>query len=141
MLGAPGRFQHGSVTEYSPAPAERDAGLNTDERAELERLRAETADLRRQAEGPGRRRRFSWRALLAVAAIVLGCVLAPVAVLGVWAANEVSDTGRYVATVQPLINDPAIQNVLTDKITNQITSRLNVNGVVKQASARPRARG
>ena len=35
--------------------------------------------------------------------IVLGCVLAPVAVIGVWAGNEVSDTGRYAATVEPLI--------------------------------------
>ena len=66
---------------------------------------------------------------------MLGCILAPVAVLGVWAGNEVSDTGRWVATVEPLIHDPAIQNVLTDKITKEITSQLNLSGTLAQASA------
>ena len=77
--------------------------------------------------GTARKRRFSWRTPVSIVLIVLGCILGPVAVLGVWAGNEVSDTGRWVATVEPLIHDPAIQNVLTDKITDQITSRLNLN--------------
>jgi len=62
-------------------------------------------------------------------------------VLGVWAGNEVSDTGRWVATVEPLIHDPAIQNVLTDKITTEITNRLNVTGTIDQASAQLNDRG
>ena len=66
--------------------------------------------------------------------IVLGCVLAPVSVLGVWSANQVSDTSRYIANIEPLVHDPAIQNALTDKITIQITSRLNVAGVTDQAA-------
>jgi hypothetical protein len=130
-----------NAVEGSRLTAARDSDLNADERAELERLRSETAELRRQADGPHRRHRFSWRALVAVVLIVLGCVLAPVAVLGVWAANEVSNTGRYVATMQPLIDDPAIQNVLTDKISNKITSQLNINGTVKQASAQLNSKG
>ena len=84
---------------------------------------------------------MSWRTPVAIVLIFLGCVLAPVSVLGVWAANQVSDTGRYVANVEPLIHDPAIQNALTDKITNQITSRLNVTGVVNQASAQLNSKG
>jgi hypothetical protein len=133
--------------ETPPALAAEDAGLSQDERAELERLRAETAELHRQSAGPegpdGRRRRrhFSWRSFVAILLIVLGCVLAPVAVLGVWAGNEVSDTGRWVATVQPLINDPAIQNYLTDKITNEITSQLNLTGTINQASAQLNDKG
>jgi hypothetical protein len=145
------------VTEHPRAPVEpnqtqpglaaEEAQLSQDERAELERLRAETAKLRGQAGGPGgpggpgRRRRFSWRTLAAVVLIVLGCVVAPVAVLGVWAGNEVSDTGRWVATVQPLIQDSAIQNVLTDKITNQITGQLNLSGTVNQAAAELKSKG
>ena len=72
---------------------------------------------------------------------MLGCVLAPIAVVGVWAGNQITDTGRYVATVQPLINDPAIQNVLTDKITNEIISQLNLTGTVDQAAAQLQTRG
>jgi hypothetical protein len=73
--------------------------------------------------------------------IVAGCVLAPVSVLAVWAANEVSNTGRYVATMEPLVHDPAIQNALTDKITAQITTRLNVTGYADQAAAALSGRG
>ena len=122
-----------------PRPAAENQGLSQEERAELERLRAQTAGFRRQ--GPVRRRHVSWRASVAVVLIVLGCVLAPVAVLGVWAGNEVSDTGRWVATVEPLIHDPAIQNVLTDKITNEITSRLDITGTIDQASVQLDSKG
>jgi hypothetical protein len=128
-----------SSIDGEPSPAAEGDELSQDERAELERLRAETAELHNHA--PARRRRFSWRALVSVVLIVLGCVLAPVAVLGVWAGNEVSDTGRWVATVEPLIHDPAIQNVLTDKITDQITSQLNITGTINQASAQLDSRG
>ena len=127
-----------------PEQAAEDAGLSQDERAELERLRAETAEQRSQPggpAGPGHRRHLSWRAPVSILLIVLGCGLAPVAVLAVWAGNEVSDTGRWVATVQPLINDPAIQNALTDKITNEITSQLNISGNINQAAAQLNSKG
>ncbi len=127
-----------------PRPAAEGQELSPDERAELERLRAETARLHDQGGqggGPSRWRRFSWRMPVSIVLIVLGCIVAPVAVLGVWAGNEVSDTGRWVATVEPLIHDPAIQNVLTDKITTEITNRLNVTGTINQASAQLNARG
>ena len=52
-----------------------------------------------------------------------------------------SDTGRWVATVEPLIHDPAIQAVLTDKITKEITSQLNLTGTIDQASAQLNDRG
>src|SRR6516162_11794712 len=159
---APG-FQHRFVTDHSqvpvepnetpPGPAAEEAGLSSDERAELERLRtehaehAETAELHGQPAGPdspngkGRRRHFSWRTPVSIVLIVIGCILTPVAVLGVWAGNEVSDTGRWVATVQPLINDPAIQNYLTDTITNQVVSQLNLSGNINQAAAQLNDKG
>jgi hypothetical protein len=109
--------------------------------AEQERLRAETAELPGRPAGAARPRHASWRTPVATVLIVLGCILAPVAVIGVWAGNEVSDTGRYVATVEPLIHQPAIQNYLTDQVTNQITSRINLTGLVNQASAQLNSKG
>ena len=106
-----------------------------DEQAEIDRLRAEVEQLRSKQASTVRRRRIGWRAPVATILIVLGCVLAPVAVLGVWSANQVSDTSRYIANIEPLIHDPAIQNALTDKVTNQITSHLNVTGLTNQAAA------
>ncbi|HEY6310916.1 MAG TPA: hypothetical protein VIY52_08925 [Streptosporangiaceae bacterium] len=43
--------------------------------------------------------------------------------------------------MEPLIHERAIQNALTDKITVQITSRLNVTGVINQASAQLNSKG
>ena len=131
--------------DHELEPAAANSGLSQDERAELERLRAESAKGEGQGEGQGaggkRRRHLSWRTPVSIILIVLGCILGPVAVLGAWAGTEVSDTGRWVATVEPLIHDPAIQNVLTDKITTEITSRLNITGTVNQAAAQLNDRG
>jgi hypothetical protein len=124
-----------------PGSAEENSGLSQDGRAELERLRAETAELHSQPAGRGRRRRISWRTPVSIVLVVLGCVLALVAVVAVWAGNEVSDTGRYVATVEPLIHDPAIQDALTDKITNEIVSQLDLTGTISQASAQLNDKG
>ena len=123
------------------ASAAANQELSPDERAELERLRAVTAELESQGTGKVRRRHMSWRTPVSLVLIIIGCILAPVAVIGVWAGNEVSNTGRYVATVEPLIHDPAIQNVLADKITDQITSRLNITGTINQAAAQLNSRG
>jgi hypothetical protein len=142
-------------TGGTPQPVPEDPELSASERAELERLRAETAELERlraetaelerlraeaaqlrsERAGAARRRRVSWRTPVAVVLIVLGCVLAPLSVLGVWSANEVSNTSRYIANIEPLIHDPAIQNALTDKLTIQITDHLNIAGYTSQAAA------
>ena len=78
---------------------------------------------------------------MATVLIVVGCLLAPLSVLAVWTANQVSDTGRYVANVEPLIHDPAIQNALTDKITNEVTSNIHVTAYTDQAAALLTAKG
>lgn len=110
------------------------AGISADERAELERLRAEVAELRSVPSRPTSHRRVSWRAAVASLLIVLGCVFAPLSVVAVWSANQISDTNRYVANVAPLISEPAIQRALTDKITAQISDRLNLATVTGQAA-------
>jgi hypothetical protein len=129
-----------SGTGGEPGSAAENYELSQDEGAELERRRAETAGPRSQQAGQARQRR-SWRTPVSVVLIVLGCILAPVAVIGVWAGTEVSDTGRWVATVEPLIHDPAIQNVLTDKITDQVVSNLDITGTVNQAAAQLNSNG
>ena len=115
-----------------------------DEREELERLRAEVRELREQGPGQGEGaapwkgwtgRRGHWRALVSAILITLGCVLAPVSVLGVWAANQVSNTDRYVANLAPLISEPPIQHALSARLTSEITSRLDVQALTAQASA------
>jgi hypothetical protein len=40
-----------------------------------------------------------------------------------------------VANVEPLVHNPAVQNALTDKITNEITTQVNVTAYANQAAA------
>jgi hypothetical protein len=133
----------------SQGPLTHDAGPpGPDERAELERLRAENAQLRSRPEpanghagGAKRRHRPGWRGPVAVLLIVLGCVLAPVSVIAVWTANQVSDTNRYVQNVAPLIHEPAVQSALTDKITKQINAQIHVQALTNQAADTLSSRG
>jgi hypothetical protein len=111
-----------------------DGGSSSGGRPEHQAARAEVAGPRGRPPQP-RRRRFSWRTPVAALLIVAGCVLAPVSVLAVWTANQVSDTSTYVANVAPLIKDPAIQNALTDRLTSEIVSRIDVKGLTDQAAA------
>jgi hypothetical protein len=124
-----------------PGPVTQDPGLSPGERAELHRLRAQVAELSRQRDSAAGRHRVSWRTPVAALLIVMGCVLAPLSVLGVWSANQVSDTSRYIANIEPLIHEPAIQNALTDKITNQITSHVNVTAYINQAATALSSKG
>ena len=120
--------------------------LSADERAELERLRNEVADLRSQVSAasaaaperpivppPSRPRRQWWRSVVATLLIVIACILAPVSVVAVWTKNLLTDTDRYVTTVAPLASDPAIQNAVADKVTAEIFARLDVQGITNQA--------
>jgi len=118
--------------------------LTGDERAELQRLRAEVAEFHEhppEEPPPGRRTRLGWRAPVATVLIVIGCLLAPLSVFAVWTANQVSNTDRYVENVAPLIHEPSIQRAMTDEITRQITTRLNVKGLAEQAAGALTQRG
>jgi len=138
-----------STDSNVPGPGGR--SLSRDERAELEALRREVTTLRAQPAQPAPpappaqpatgRRRGRWRSPVAAILIVLGCLLAPISVLGIWTANQVSNTDRYVATVSPLIQDPAIQHAATDKITTAIMTQINVPTLASQTATQLNQRG
>jgi hypothetical protein len=121
--------------------------VTEDERTELLRLRAENAALRAQADRGGVAQaarpvvRQRWRMIVASLCIVLACVLAPLSAVAVWTRNQVTNTDRYVATVTPLANDPAIQQAITDQITAQVFNYIDVQGLTNQAIAALTERG
>jgi len=86
----------------------------------------------RGVAGPGPVGRQRWRTILAVVLIVVGCVLAPLAGVALWARNQVTNTDRYVRTVAPLAADPAIQQAIANQLTTQVFSYLDVQGLTNQ---------
>jgi hypothetical protein len=121
-----------------------DSALTEEERAELQRLRAEVTTLRSQAQqapaagsgrsaAVGRGARQRWRSIVATLLIVVACMLAPLSVAAIWTRNQVTNTDRYVATVTPLASDPAIQNAIADQITAQVFTYIDIKGLTTQA--------
>jgi hypothetical protein len=140
------------------SPTSENPTLTAEERAELERLRAENAALRARmgqegaagtdtepTPGAGRVGRRRWRSIVATLLIVVACVLAPLSVAAIWTRNQVTNTDRYVATITPLASDPAIQQAITDQITAQVFTYIDIQALTTQItdalSARAEGRG
>ncbi|WP_054813717.1 hypothetical protein [Nocardia arizonensis] len=112
-----------------------DAPLTDDERRELLRLRREVDDLRR-AHGadtgarPGHPRlRWTGVAIL----LALAAALAFAAVPARYLHGELLDTDRYVRTVTPLAADPVLRAELTDRLTDELMARLDVEAATAEA--------
>ena len=109
------------------------------EGTEAERLRARIAELEAQqgtSEQPparGSGRRSAWWAMTSAVLITVACVLAPLSVASVWASSVLSDTDRYVETVAPIGEQPAVQAALADEVTATIFDNLDVKGITTEA--------
>ncbi|SMQ21609.1 hypothetical protein SAMN06272771_7569 [Streptomyces sp. Ag82_O1-12] len=109
--------------------------MTAEERAEYERLRRHAAVRHRRARRAG-------SSLL----LVLTLLLAPLAVVAAWVQDTVSDTDRYVETVAPLASEPAVQDVVIKRLTDQVVKNVDVKAVtdalvrtLQDAGAPPRA--
>ncbi len=83
----------------------------------------------------------AWRPFVSVLLILIGLLLAPVSVVATWLHDEVADTDRYVETVAPLADDPAVQAAIVEKVTNEIFTRIDVEELTQQAVDALSARG
>ena len=108
------------------------AVLDEDERGELDRLRQEVAVLRATAVARPRRR-VRWASVAAAFLLVLGCVGVPVSVVAVWTHNQVADSDRFVATMSPVILNPAVQSALTDRISSEVLAYIDVEQLANEA--------
>ncbi|GKQ34048.1 hypothetical protein [Streptomyces sp. A012304] len=86
---------------------------------------AEYRRLRRASKVRHRRLRQLGAAVL----LLLALLLAPLAVVAAWVDDEVSDTDRYVETVAPLASDPAVQEVVIDRLTDRVVASVDVEAV------------
>ncbi|MFF2494468.1 hypothetical protein [Agromyces sp. NPDC058064] len=110
---------------------------NADLEARIAELEAENARLRtaETTEVPGTpaavvvekpRGRGRGRTVAAVLLVVIGLLLAPVAVVAGWARIELVDTDRFVQTFAPLAEDPEVQEFVADQVTAAIEREVDI---------------
>ncbi len=99
---------------------------------EVQRLREQVEKLESELAtgGPRRSAGSAWRWVGVALVSLLIFVVAPVSVLGAWAQSIVFDTDRYVATVTPLADDPAVEEAIAQQLTDQILTEIDVQDVV-----------
>ncbi|NUR27432.1 MAG: hypothetical protein HOV83_16560, partial [Catenulispora sp.] len=103
---------------------------------EVAGLRRRIAQLEAEAAAkPRRREHHRVRTFFATLLIVLASVLALLSVVSVWAADTVTDTDRFVATLGPLAKDPQVQDGVSNRITNVVLEQVDVDSVTQQLSA------
>jgi hypothetical protein len=73
------------------------------------------------------------RRVIVIVLVAVGCVLAPISVIGIWARNTLLDSGQYVDTIGPLAEDPAIQEALADRVTIRLFESVDVEAELTEA--------
>lgn len=87
--------------------------------SENARLAAETA--------PGSERPSSgrWRAIVSALCIVIAAILVPVSIVTAWARVQLVEEDAFVATLAPLVDDPAVQALVIDETMDAITAQVD----------------
>lgn len=74
-------------------------------------------------------RRSRWWAVLSSTLIIIGLVLAPIAVVSSWAKVQLSSTDQFVATFAPLADDPAVQSYVSDQVVTVIEEQIDIPAI------------
>ena len=103
--------------------------------AELDRVRVERDQLEAKVETLEAPRRHRLRRVFAPILVALAVIVFTVTVPAAWGARTVLNTDRYVATVAPLAEDPAVQQAIATRLTDEVFTALNVQEVISNTLA------
>lgn len=95
---------------------------------EIESLRAENAKLKSRLE-----RRATWRRVLTIVLVVLTSISVVASVIAIWAHETVFDTDRFMATIEPALDDPALYQAVGDRASSEILAALALETRVTEA--------
>lgn len=118
-----------------PTDSQHPATPNEDLTAEMERLRTERdeldARLKRAEDRPAKRARA--RSVATAVFTLLACLAVTVTVPAGWTFRTIFDTDAFVDRVTPIGFDSAVTPVLSDRLTTQIFSLVDVDAIVAEA--------
>ena len=105
---------------------------DTADHDEVERLKREVDEMRGKLD-----RRAAWRARGRRAALslllVLGCGLVAMSLVAVYVRATVLNTDRYVETMAPIAESPAVQQAVAAKLDSAIAQRVDFSALLQQA--------
>ncbi len=102
---------------------------------EKEALEAENKRLKARLNGSSQsesRPRFG-RSLAIAICLMLAVIFLIVGNVLFWAGNTLVNTDRYVKTVQPILQDSAVQAAIADYTTTKLFDQVDVTGTIQQA--------
>ncbi|MFF1652288.1 hypothetical protein ACFVXP_02805, partial [Streptomyces sp. NPDC058255] len=117
-----------------------DAVGGHDAQRELADLRARVAELEKRDVPAASRDRHRMRSLLAALLIFLAAVLTPLSAVAAWTSDEIGDTDRYVATMEPLASDPDVQAAVANRVTGAVMQRLDLQTLLSSVAPADRPR-
>jgi hypothetical protein len=128
-----------SSTQPLPRPQDNpqtNPKLNRSEQEqELQVQREQLAVMREELDNRAQRSRRVgvFRQIVAAVLVFVAALGVTFSVVGLWAGNTTLNTDRWVATVSPLSQDPAVQVAVATYTTDQLFTSLNVDQRVKAA--------
>jgi hypothetical protein len=78
------------------------------------------------------RRRFDGRGFTAWVLVIVAALLFPIALTAYWGQRTLTDTGRYIATVAPLAQDPTVKQAVGDKVTAVLVTQIDAKNRVSE---------
>jgi len=66
-----------------------------------------------------------WRAIVSALVIVIAAILVPVSIVTAWARVQLVEEDAFVATLAPLVDDPAVQALIIDETTAAINAQVD----------------
>jgi hypothetical protein len=101
-------------------------------RSENKRLKAENVKLKAQQKQGGIHWAGMGRGLAVIVLVVISVLTVTLGNLFFWTGRTLVDTDRYVATTQPVLHDPEVQDAIALYTTNQIFNNVDVQTQVEQ---------
>jgi len=72
------------------------------------------------------------RLIISIALLVVTLVATPLFIIAIWVNTTITDTDRYLSTVAPLADDPAVQEYVAAQLTDAFEQNVDVSSIVSQ---------